>query len=73
MNDDHTDDRWQELIDLHEGMEGPRATLPMRLNSIDGSQIAASPKAVKFAQALAFDAGWSGISDARRRHPDLAA
>lgn len=73
MNDDHTEDRWQELIDLREGLDGGHTTLPVRISGVDGSQIAASPKAVRFAQALAFDAGWSGISDARRRHNDLAA
>lgn len=73
MSDDLTSDRWQELVDLHEELEGGHAVLPMRLSGIDGSPIEASPKAVRFAQALAFNAGWSGISDARRRHNDLAA
>lgn len=73
MSDDHTEDRWQELIDLREDLDQGHAVLPMRISGIDGSQIEASPKAVRFAQALAFDAGWSGISDARRRHNDLAA
>lgn len=73
MSDDHTEDRWQELIDLREDLDQGHAVLPMRISGIDGSQIKASPRAVKFAQALAFDAGWSGISDARRRHDDLAA
>lgn len=73
MNDDHDEDRWQELIDLREGLDEGHTVLPMRISGVDGTQIAASPKAVRFAQALAFDAAWSGISDARRRHNDLAA
>jgi hypothetical protein len=73
MNHDHTEDPWQELIDLREDMERGHAVLPMRISGIDGSRVEASPRAVQFAQALAFDAGWSGISDARRRHGDLAA
>ena len=73
MDDDHIEDRWQELIDLREGLDEGHTVLPMRISGVDGSQLAASPRAVKFAQALAFDAGWSGISDARRRHNDLAA
>jgi len=73
MDDDHIEDRWQELIDLREGLDEGHTVLPMRISGVDGSQLAASPKAVMFARALAFDAGWSGISDARRRHNDLAA
>lgn len=73
MNDDHDEDRWQELIDLRAGLDQGHAVLPMRISGIDGSRLQASPRAVQFAQALAFDAAWSGISDARRRHDDLAA
>lgn len=73
MSDELSDDRWRELVDLHEGLEEGAPVLPMRISGIDGSQIEASPKAVQFARALAFNAVWSGISDARRRHKDLAA
>jgi hypothetical protein len=73
MSDDPTNDRWQELVDLHEDLGEGHAVLPMRISGIDGSRLEASPRAIQFAQALAFDAGWSGISDARRRHNDLAA
>jgi len=73
MSDDPTKDRWQELVDLHEDLDGGQAVLPMRISGVDGSRLEASPRAVQFAEALAFNAGWSGISDARRRHNDLAA
>jgi hypothetical protein len=73
MNDDRIEDRWQELIDLREDMDRGHTVLPMRISGVDGSRIEASPRAVQFAEALAFDAGWSGISDARRRYGDLAA
>lgn len=78
MSDDPSNDRWQDLVDLHEGLEHGDAVLPTRISAIDGSRIEASPKAVRFAEALAFNAGWSGISEARRRRPasrydDLAA
>ena len=53
--------------DLHEDFEHGDAVLPTRISAIDGRRIEASPKAVRFAEALAFNAGWSGISDARRR------
>jgi hypothetical protein len=74
MRDDELSrDRWQELVDLREDMDRVDAVLPIRISDVDGSRLEASPRAVQFARALAFDAGWSGISDARRRHNDLAA
>jgi hypothetical protein len=80
MSDDLSNDRWQDLMDLQEGLEDSHAVLPTRISAIDGRRIEASPKAVRFAEALAFDAAWSGISEARRRRPgsrsrfdDLAA
>jgi hypothetical protein len=69
-----SNDRWQRLMDLHEEFDHGDAVLPTRISAIDGTRREASPEAVRFAQALAFDAGWSGISDARRRRrDDLAA
>jgi len=70
-----SNDRWQRLMDLHEELEGGDAVLPTRISAIDGRRREASPEAVRFAQALAFNAGWSGISEARRRRrpEDLAA
>ena len=67
MSDEPSNDRWQELVDLHEDLEHGEAVLPTRISAIDGTRIEASPKAVRFAEALAFNAGWSGISEARRR------
>ena len=72
MSDEISENRWQELVDLHEDLEESHTVLPMRISGVDGSRLEASPKALRFAQALAFDAGWSGIEDARRRH-NLAA
>jgi|GEM_PF-2470910 len=78
MSDNPSNDRWQDIVDLHEGLEHPDTILPTRISAIDGRRIEASPKAVRFAEALAFNAAWSGISEARRRRPgsrydDLAA
>jgi len=78
MSDDPSNDRWQDLVDLHEDLEHGDTILPTRISAIDGSRIEASPKAVRFAEALAFNAAWGGISEARRRRPgsnygDLAA
>ena len=74
MSEEPRDDRWQRIVSLHEDLEEEsHAVLPLRISGVDGSQLRASPKAIEFAEALAFNAGWSGISDARRRHNDLAA
>ncbi|MCB0864195.1 MAG: hypothetical protein KDB58_00640 [Solirubrobacterales bacterium] len=74
MREELSDERWQQFAGLQEGLEESDAVLPIRISSIDGSQVQASPRAVMLAEALAFNDGWSGISDARRRHPyDLAA
>jgi hypothetical protein len=73
MTDDSSNDRWRDLNDLREGLDRDTTVLPMRISGIDGSRIEASPRALRFAQALAFNAAWSGISEARRRHNDLAA
>jgi hypothetical protein len=73
MTHDASNERWSDLVDLREDLESDNTVLPMRISGVDGSRRAASPRALKFAQALAFNAGWSGISEARRRHNDLAA
>lgn len=73
MTDPSSNDRWRDIVDLREDLESDNTVLPMRISGIDGSRREASPRAREFAQALAFNAGWSGISEARRRHNDLAA
>ena len=72
MSDVPSSDRWQQLVDVHEEIEHGDTVLPMRISGIDGSQIEASPRAIRFAEALAFNARWSGISDARRRYDQAA-
>jgi hypothetical protein len=73
MSEVPSSDRWRELVEVHEELDHADTVLPMRISGIDGSQIEASPRAIRFAEALAFNARWSGISDARRRYDDLAA
>jgi hypothetical protein len=69
-----SNDRWQQLMELQDEFDHGEAVLPTRISPIDGRRRAASPEAVRFAEALAFEAGWSRISDARRRsRGDLAA
>ena len=66
-------DRSRELVSLREDLDHGDAVLPLRISGVDGRRAEASPRAIEFARALAFNAGWSGISEARRRHNDLAA
>jgi hypothetical protein len=73
MSELSNDDRWRELIEIHEDMDLGEAVLPIRISAVDGSRIEASPKAARFAEALAFNARWSGITEARRKLDDLAA
>lgn len=73
MSELSNDDRWRELIDIHEDMDLGETVLPIRISAIDGRPIEASPKAARFAEALAFNARWSGITEARRKRNDLAA
>ena len=73
MTDESSKELWRDLVDLREDLESDNTVLPMRISGVDGHRREASPRALKFAQALAFNAGWSGISEARRRHNDLAA
>jgi hypothetical protein len=74
MREELSDERWEQFAGLQEDLKHDGTVLPMRISSIDGSQVEASPRALMLAEALAFDDGWSGISNARRRHPyDLAA
>lgn len=63
-------DRWRQLVQIQDGVE---VTLPRVTSRLDGEVIEISNRTVSFAKALAISDGWSGISDARRRHGQLAA
>lgn len=61
-----SDDRWQQVVSLHTEFEDNVVALP-RLDGRDSEPRRPSPRAVEFAQALAFDDAWSGITEARER------
>ncbi len=68
------DERWAEIVAIHEQFDRSLVALPQHLvNRADGRTREASPRTVEFAEALAFSDAWSGISDARARRQDLAA
>lgn len=58
--------RWEQLLAVRREFEGPIVTLP-KLIDRNFRPREASPRTVRFAEALALDVGWSGISDARAR------
>lgn len=66
------DERWQAMIEIQAELQQSLIALP-RLVRADGSTRDASPRTVRFAEALAFSDAWSGITDARQRRTDLAA
>ncbi len=61
-----SDARWQQLMAAQGELEQTMITLPELLDR-DFKPRKVSERTVRFAQALAFDVGWSGISDARAR------
>ena len=65
------DSRWQQVIAMQRDFEQSMITLPALVDR-DFRPRKASPRAVRFAQALAFDVAWSGISDARERRAGRA-
>ena len=65
-------ERWQAMIEVQAELHQSLIALP-RLVHADGSTRDASPRTVRFAEALAFSDAWSGITDARQRRTDLAA
>ena len=67
MESSHSSDsRWAQVLAVQSELEQSMIALP-ELVDRDFKPRKASPRAVRFAQALAFDVGWSGISDARQR------
>jgi hypothetical protein len=58
--------RWRQLMAVHGELEQSMVTLP-KLVGRDFRPREASPRTVRFAQALALDVAWSGISEARAR------
>lgn len=71
MESTSDNDRWAQLMELQDSVDS--AAIPLLVSRRDGKPRKASDKTVRFAEALAFRDGWSGISNARRRGNDLAA
>ena len=59
--------RWDQIAALRDDLDRDSVVLPRCVSRIDGKQHELSPKAMRFAEALAFSDAWSRISDARTR------
>ena len=58
--------RWEQLLAVRREFERPAVTIP-KLIDRNFRPRELSERAMRFAEALALDVGWSGISDARAR------
>jgi hypothetical protein len=61
-----SDRLWRQVMAAQSELEQSMITLPELLDR-DFKPRKVSERTVRFAQALAFDVGWSGISEARAR------
>jgi hypothetical protein len=59
--------RWDQVLALREDLDKGSVVMPTCVSRIDGRQHPLSPKALRFAEALAFSDAWSRISEARNR------
>lgn len=68
MATEESNARWQDLVAIREDLDhGGDVVVPDRVSRIDGKRRGLSPKAARFAEALAVSDTWSRISDARNR------
>jgi hypothetical protein len=59
--------RWRDLAAIRDEIDQPAVVVPICVSRLDGRRHELSPKARRFAEALSFTDGWSGITDARNR------
>jgi hypothetical protein len=58
---------WEGLVSLREEFDRSEVSIPELRSRIDGRPRHPAAKTVEFAEALAFTASWSRISEARNR------
>jgi hypothetical protein len=59
--------RWNQLAAVRDEVAGTAVVVPICVSRLDGKPHRLSPKAMRFAEALSFNDGWSRISEARNR------
>jgi hypothetical protein len=62
-----SDARWRQLTSLRDELEPPNVVVPICVSRLDGKAHELSPKARRFAEALAVSDAWTRISEARGR------
>lgn len=68
MASDESNARWDDLVSIREDLDqGNEVVVPSLISRIDGKRHGLSPKATRFAEALAVDPSWSRIQGARSR------
>ena len=68
MGSEDSNTRWDDLVTLREDLDRDNdVVVPICVSRIDGKPHELSPKASRFAEALAFSDAWSRISEARNR------
>ena len=58
---------WDGLVAIHDEFERESVAIPELRSRIDGKPRDPAAKTVRLAEALAFSASWSRITDARNR------
>jgi hypothetical protein len=67
MASEDSNARWRELVALREDLDRDSVVVPVCISRIDGQPHPLSPRASRFAEALAFSDAWSRIGEARSR------
>ena len=67
MHIEESGSRWDGLVALREEFDRQAVTIPKFRSRIDGKPRNPAAKTVRLAEALAVDASWTRITDARNR------
>lgn len=67
MGSTESNARWEQISAVSAEIDHPAIVVPICVSRLDGRRHELSPRAMRFAEALSFNDGWSGITDARRR------
>lgn len=67
MGSTESNARWDQMAALRDEVARPAVVVPICVSRLDGRPHELSPRAMRFAEALSFTDGWSGISDARNK------
>jgi hypothetical protein len=67
MQVEDTGSRWDGLVALRDDFDRDHVAIPALRSRIDGKPRDPAAKTVRLAEALAVDASWSRITDARNR------